>query len=158
MSDHTDPDLERYLLLLAARRHTFHHRMIYAPAAAALVSGTRIEELGPALEQWTPLAHAHAHREADGSVAGEIVHVDRFGNLVTNIHASELPSSPRITVGSTVIDQIRGHYGEVDVGSVLAIIGSTGMLEISVNRGSAAETLFVSKTDPVRVDAGPHVA
>jgi hypothetical protein len=84
---------------------------------------------------------------------GEVVHVDRFGNLVTNIDASQLRSDCRITVGSTVIDRVSDNYGEVEVGSVLAIAGSTGKLEISINRGSAAKKLFVSKTDPVRIEA-----
>jgi hypothetical protein len=137
--------------LLEARRHTFHSRLIYAPAAAALVRGVRLEELGPALREWTPLPRALANREPDDSVVGEVVHIDRFGNLVTNIDASQLPSRLRIMIGSTVIDRVSDHYGEVEVGGVLAIIGSTGKLEISINRGNAAKKLFVSRTDAVSV-------
>ncbi|OFW14151.1 MAG: hypothetical protein A3H29_15230 [Acidobacteria bacterium RIFCSPLOWO2_02_FULL_67_21] len=137
--------------LLEPRRHTFHSRLIYAPAAAALVGGVGLNELGPVLSEWTGLPHATASRESDGSVVGEIVHIDRFGNLVTNIDASQLPSRPRIMVGSTAIDRISDHYGEVAAGGVLAIVGSTGRLEISINRGNAAKKLFVSKTDPVTV-------
>lgn len=138
---------------LEARPFTFHSRLIYAPVAAALASGVRLSELGPALAQWVRLPHASARLEQDGRIAGEIVHIDRFGNLVTNIHASQLPSNPRITVGSTVIEGVSDHYGEVEAGGVLAIVGSTGKLEISINRGSAAKKLFVSRTDPVRIDA-----
>ena len=137
--------------LLEASRHTFHSRLIYAPAAAALAVGARLEELGPMLVQRMALPHALARSAADGSIVGEVVHIDRFGNLVTNIHASQLPENLRIIVGSTVIDHISHTYGAVEVGSVLAIIGSTGKLEISINRGSAAKKLFVSRTDPVRV-------
>ena len=140
--------------LLETRRHTFHSRFIYAPAAAALATGVRLEELGPTLSQWTQLPRALAAPEPDGSIAGEVVHIDRFGNLVTNIHGSQLPGHPRITVGSTVIDRVSDTYGDVEVGGVLAIVGSTGKLEISINRGSAAKKLFVSRTDPVRIDAG----
>ena len=145
--------IENREFLLEPRRHTFHARLIYASVAAALVSGVRLGELGPALSQWVRLPRASAQREPGGTVVGEVVHIDRFGNLVTNIHASQLPSSPRITVGSTVIDGVADHYGEVEAGGVLAIVGSTGKLEISVNRGSAAKKLFVSRTDPVRIDA-----
>jgi S-adenosylmethionine hydrolase len=145
--------VENTQFLFEARRHTFHSRLIYAPVAAALVSGVRLDELGSVLPQWTELPHALATREADGSIVGEVVHIDRFGNLVTNIHASQLPIRPRIRVGSTVIDRVSDHYGEVEVGEVLAIVGSTGKVEISVNRGNAAKKLFVSKTDPVRIDA-----
>lgn len=140
--------------LLEASRQTFHSRLIYAPAAAALAVGVRPEELGPTVSRWTPLPHALASPEPDGSIVGEVVHIDRFGNLVTNIHASQLPARPRISVGSTAIDCISDSYGDVERGAVLAIVGSTGRLEISINRGSAAKKLFVSRTDPVRVDAG----
>lgn len=139
--------------LLEATHHTFHSRLIYAPAAAALASGVRLDELGPAASEWTTLPHALAKVEPEGGIVGEVVHIDRFGNLVTNIQASQLPSHPRITVGSTVIDHITDAYGAVDAGGVLAIIGSTGRLEISVNRGNAAKKLFVSRADPVRVEA-----
>jgi S-adenosylmethionine hydrolase len=139
--------------LLEARRHTFHSRLIYAPVAAALTSGMRPTDLGPALTEWVRLSRASAQRDAHGTIIGEVVHIDRFGNLVTNVHASQLPSNPRFTVGSTVIDGIADHYGEVEVGGVLAIVGSTGMIEISINRGSAAKKLFVSRADPVRIDA-----
>lgn len=139
--------------LLEATKHTFHSRLIYAPAAAALASGASLDDLGPAASHWKPLPHALATAEPDGSTLGEVVHIDRFGNLVTNIQASQLPSNPRITVGSTIIDRLTDSYGAVEVGGVLAIIGSTGQLEISINRGSAAKKLFVSRTDPVRVEA-----
>jgi hypothetical protein len=91
--------------------------------------------------------------EGDGSIVGEVVHIDHFGNLVTNIDASQLPPHPRITVGGTAIDRVSDSYGDVEPGGVLAIVGSTGKLEISINRGSAAKKLFVSRTDPVRIEA-----
>jgi S-adenosylmethionine hydrolase len=155
--DHWAPtavvSVENERFLLEARRHTFHSRLIYAPVAASLVAGVRLNELGPPLPKWTPLRQAIVPRQADGSILGEVVHIDRFGNLVTNIHASQVPSHPRITVGSTVIERISDHYGEVAVGGILAIVGSTGQLEISINRGSAAKRLFVSRTDPVRIES-----
>ena len=138
--------------LLATTHQTFHSRLIYAPAAAALASGAPLSDLGPAVSDWTPLLHAIAKGEPSGSILGEVVHIDRFGNLITNIQASQIPSRPRITVGSTVIEGITRTYGSVESGSVLAMIGSTGKLEISINRGSAAKKLFVSRTDPVRVE------
>lgn len=140
--------------LFEARHHTFHSRLIYAPAAAALADRVRLEEMGPALSQWTRLPRALASPGPAGTIAGEVVHIDRFGNLVTNIQAAQLPERPRITVGGTVIDRVSDTYGDVEVGCVLAIIGSTGKLEISINRGSAAQKLFVSRTDPVHVATG----
>ncbi|MBI2828323.1 MAG: SAM-dependent chlorinase/fluorinase [Acidobacteria bacterium] len=141
-------------LLLEPRRHTFHSRLIYAPAAAALVNGARLDGLGAPTSTWTQLPHALGTVEGDGNIVGEVVHIDHFGNLVTNIDASQLPPHPRITVGSTAIDRVSDAYGDVEPGGVLAIVGSTGKLEISINRGSAAKKLFVSRTDPVRIEAG----
>jgi hypothetical protein len=141
-------------LLLEPRRHTFHSRLIYAPAAAALVNGARLGELGAPTSQWTQLPHALGTAEGAGRIVGEVVHIDRLGNLVTNIDASQLPAHPRITVGSTVIDRLSDTYDDVELGGVLAIVGSTGKLEISINRGSAAKKLFVSRTDPIRIEAG----
>lgn len=144
--------VENTAYLLPARRHTFHARLIYAPVAAALVGGTRLEELGPILSQCTQLPHAMASSGADGSVQGEVVHIDHFGNLVTNIRASQLPPPPLvIRVGDAVIDRVSENYADVEVGHVLAIIGTTGNLEISVNRDSAAKRLFVSKFQQVTV-------
>jgi S-adenosyl-L-methionine hydrolase (adenosine-forming) len=139
--------------LLEACRHTFHSRLIYAPVAAALVEGTHLEELGPALTRWTRLPHARATRESDGSLVGEVVHVDHFGNLVTNIFASQLPRHPRVTIANSTIDRISDNYGDVEADKLLAIVGSTGQLEISINRGSAAKRLFVSASTHVRVDS-----
>jgi S-adenosylmethionine hydrolase len=104
--------------------------------------------------QWTQLPHALGTAEGDGRIVGEVVHIDRLGNLVTNIDASQLPAHPRITVGSTVVDRLSDTYDDVEPGGVLAIVGSTGKLEISINRGSAAKKLFVSRTDPIRIEAG----
>lgn len=83
-----------------------------------------------------------------------MVHVDRFGNLATNVHASQLPAQPRLTIGQTVIEGIKSNYGDVDAGAVLEIVGSTGYVEISVNRCSASERLFVSGDAHLRGDAG----
>jgi S-adenosyl-L-methionine hydrolase (adenosine-forming) len=144
-----DPDY-----LIKPPRHTFHSRLIYAPAAAALVNGARLDKLGSPTSEWVRLPHASGTVESDGTIVGEIVHIDRFGNLVTNIDASQLPPHPRITVGSTVINRLSDAYSDVDRGGVLALVGSTGKLEISINRDSAAKKLFVSRTDPVRIEAG----
>lgn len=114
-----------------------------------------MEELGPPLTQWTQLPHAVASTEPDGSILGEVVHVDHFGNLVTNIRASQLPSPPlSITVGDAIMDRVCDNFADVEVGHVLAVIGTTGNLEISVNRDSAAKRLYVSKFQGVRVQPG----
>lgn len=79
------------------------------------------------------------------------MHVDHLGNLVTNIRASQLPTRFKIVVGDHSIDHVSERFADVGAGHLLAIIGSTGNLEISVNRGSAAERLFVSASEQVWV-------
>lgn len=145
--------VENETLLLPALRHTFHSRLIYAPVAAGLISGaSRLEELGTPMHQWTQLSHAVANTEPDGSILGEVVHIDHFGNLVTNIRIHQLPSPPlSIKVGDAFVDRVCENYSDVEVGHVLAIIGSTGNLEISINRGNAARRLFVSTSQQVFV-------
>lgn len=144
--------VENAALMLPARRHTFHSRLIYAPVAAALVTGTPIEQLGPALPQCIQLPHAIARSKPDGNILGEVVHIDHFGNLVTNIRASQLPPPPlTITVGDAIMKRVCDSYADVETGHVLAIIGTTGNLEICVNRDSAAKRLYVSKFQQVHV-------
>ena len=113
------------------RSTTFHGRDIFAPVAAALSNGIEIEEFGaeisdavrlPSLE--TPL---------------RIIHIDRFGNCVTNITRDRLPR--QIVVKGRTIREFRQFYGEGDDESLFAIWGSAGFLEISMNCGSAAQIL-----------------
>ena len=119
---------------------TFHGRDIFAPVAAALSNGVAIEEFGaeisdeirlPSLE--TPL---------------RIIHIDRFGNCVTNITRDRLDSESLIINGRT-IREFRRFYGEGDNESLFAIWGSAGFLEISVNGGSAARVLGANRGDEV---------
>ena len=118
---------------------TFHGRDIFAPVAAALSKGSAIEEFGeeitdevrlPSLE--TPL---------------RIIHIDRFGNCVTNITRDRMQGS--LVLKGRTIGEFRQFYGEGDEESLFAIWGSAGFLEISVNGGSAAKVLGVKRGDEV---------
>lgn len=77
---------------------------------------------------------------------------EHLGTSSPILTARNYQPDPRIIVGSTVIDRVSDTYSNVEVGSVLAIVGSTSKLEISINRSSAAKKLFVSRADPVRVE------
>ncbi|HEU4834467.1 MAG TPA: SAM-dependent chlorinase/fluorinase [Pyrinomonadaceae bacterium] len=116
---------------------TFHGRDIFAPVAAALSKGVAVEEFGveindgvrlPSLE--TPL---------------RIIHIDRFGNCVTNI--TQVVKG--LVVNGRTISEFREFYGEGDDESLFAIMGSAGFLEISVNGGSAAQVLGAKRGDEV---------
>jgi len=136
---------------LAPVSQTFHGRDIFAPAGAALAGGAALGELGPAVEHWVSLPHLVPAEDARGALVGQIVHIDRFGNLITNIAADDVPAEATIEIGDRAIHGVRRSYASVSRGELLAIIGSAGRLEISVNRGDAAAMLRVECGTDVRV-------
>jgi S-adenosyl-L-methionine hydrolase (adenosine-forming) len=114
---------------------TFHGRDVFAPAAAKLAAGAAIAEAGPAVTFATPAAPE----------PGRVVHVDRFGNLITDIAGDGLDPSCGVRVGRTRIVGISRTYDDVTRGRVLAYVGSGGTLEIAVREGSAASKLGVKR-------------
>jgi S-adenosylmethionine hydrolase len=129
---------------------TFHGRDIFAPAAAHLANGSKPEEFGPEIRDVEKPAFAKVV-EKDGVLVGEVLYVDGFGNVITNINAETLT---RLGVRDWLSVTLSGcklrlrfckAYGETPPQEPLALIGSHSYLEISVNQGSAAER-FGSKT------------
>lgn len=113
---------------------TFHGRDIFAPVAAYLSLGVRPEELGPELpgEELVSLAIPAPTRDERGT-EGEVIYVDRFGNLVTNLRPEDMPSGePLIEVEGVQIKGVKTSYEEAERGQVLAIWGSSGRLELSM--------------------------
>lgn len=119
---------------------TFHGRDIFAPAAAHISSGVSVYELGNGLPQGARLEIPAPSLEAD-EITGRVLYADSFGNLITNIPGEALGPGSTVYVGRHRIDGISGSYGEAEIGKLLAIIGSAGLLEISVNQGSAKDVL-----------------
>lgn len=133
---------------------TFHGRDIFGPVAAHLSLGAEPGGMGQALEKILALDLPRTLPEADG-LRGEVVYIDTFGNLVTNIRREELSaldgSAFEVTVGNAALTGIRKTYGMVEKGATAALIGSTGYLEVAVNCGSAAEALGARVGDSVSV-------
>jgi S-adenosylmethionine hydrolase len=119
---------------------TFHGRDVFAPAAAHLARGVPLEALGPAVEDPIRLASAGPAREGD-VVSGVVMHVDRFGNLITNVGASVAEGAVEVIVEALPVGPVRTTYSAVARGERLALVGSSGLLEIAVRDGSAAATL-----------------
>lgn len=139
---------------------TFHGRDIFAPVAAHLTLGVPLEEMGQCVDDYERVAVAMPSVE-QGAIGGVVVHVDRFGNLVTNISREDIEAlgkpcgeSLHVHVAETEIHGIHRTYAEVGVGDLLAVIGSGGFLEISANTGSAADVLGVGRRAPVRITCG----
>lgn len=127
---------------------TFHGRDIFAPVAAHLSKGVSLEDMGSPVTDLMTFAVPEVVA-ADRSVQGEVVYVDRFGNLITNISREQLApwqgksgfGPVRIHVGSAEIEGIARVCGDVPKGKPLALFGSAGYLEMAVNGGSALSTL-----------------
>lgn len=134
--------------------NTFHGRDIFAPAAAHLAKGTPLAEFGPKISQILTPGFASIVRRRD-SFLGEIIHVDDFGNVITNFRARELEamrteSSVIVKIGNAKLTlNLCKAYGDVEKQQPLAIIGSHNFLEISVNQGSAANVFNVEVGDEV---------
>jgi len=133
---------------------TFHGRDLFAPACAHLLAGGAIDELGPPVDNSVRLELPRA-RSVAGGVDGEVLHVDRFGNCTTSIRSEAIagrdPAALRVTVAGRDLRGLACTYGEVADGALVALIGSTGRLEIAVCNGSAAEALAVGCATPVVV-------
>ena len=126
---------------------TFHGRDIFAPVAAHLARGVPLEALGAGISQ------LHADSSAPASTRGEaiygrIVHIDRFGNAVSNVPADMLPAACRIEIGGKVLEGLAASYQDA---RVVALVGSAGLLEVAARNASAAETLGIRRGDPVVV-------
>ena len=137
---------------LAAVSRTFHGRDVFAPAVAHLATGVPAERFGPAVGDPVRLSWPTV-RAVAGAVAGAVLHVDRFGNLVTSIRAetlAELGGTPRIRLGGRALALV-GTYGDLEVGEAGALVGSSGRLEIAVRQGSAAARFKARRGTPLVV-------
>ena len=131
---------------------TFHGRDIFAPVAAHLSLGVPLEELGQPVERILALPPFQAERQADGSLAGRVVHIDAFGNLVTDVRCSDLPLHPVVEVAGERIEGVSTTYGQGR--GLVAVGGSSGYLEIAVVGGNAARYLKADVGLPVVVRPG----
>ena len=134
---------------------TFHGRDIFAPAAARLSLGMPADALGRELRSWVRLETLEPEM-AEGVIKARVISVDHFGNLVSNLsqdHFSQLAGSRpfRIAVGGSILKGIFRSYSDVREGEVLALFGSSGLLEISVRNGNCQQLLQVARGAPVEI-------
>lgn len=129
--------------------NTFHGRDIFAPVAAHLAAGASFSDLGEPLKELVTYRWAVPISDKDG-IQGWVVHIDRYGNLISNISESLIleagdPSQLKVYVGNTILEGIVSTFASVTDGEPAAYIGSSGMLEIGINKGNAREMLGVEK-------------
>lgn len=155
----------RRLVELTERRYarsavsrTFEGRDRFAPAAAWLAAGIDLFELGRPLTSWHTLTVPVPARRGDQMV-GEVLRIDRFGNLVTNVDRGTLKGFAggdpiTIVAGTQELSLVVETYAEVESGAVCALFSSSGHLEVAVNGGSAAERLSLGRGAPVTISRG----
>lgn len=171
----------RYHLAFVSR--TFHGRDLFAPVAAHLACGVPLTNLGEPVARLVAFPVPGISVRPGGALSGQVIHVDRFGNLITSIgqllwrgddllaqpafstsgdEDGALWSSPflaieaRVRVGGRCIEGIRPTYGDAPAGGLLALVGSVGHLEIAVAGGSAAQTLGTGVGGEVILEAKGH--
>ncbi|HVC19401.1 MAG TPA: SAM-dependent chlorinase/fluorinase [Vicinamibacterales bacterium] len=137
---------------------TFEGRDRFAPAAGWLARGVDLAALGRAAGDWRPLDIPQPVA-GDRELAGEVLRVDHFGNLVTNIDRGTFDRFARhgaiqIRAGQHAIEHLVTTYGDVAPGAICALFGSTEQLEIAANAASAALVLGLGRGAPVRVARG----
>ncbi len=132
---------------------TFHGRDVFAPVVGHLAAGVPLERVGQAMRSLDKPFSFPPPGEENGCPAGEVLHVDTYGNLITNLPGAVLPTRFRVHVGSTVIEKApHAHYQAVPSGRPLSLTGSAGLLEVSVRDGSAAKELGVARGARVRIE------
>lgn len=167
--------LQNSKYLLSDVSSTFHGRDIFSPAGAHLARGVPIEELGPALNKLVWLDSPRFEVKTD-SIHGEVIYIDRFGNMVTSIGhlawgeddtlivnpvfnavfdegvsfpEAIHPESCQVQIGDLELDSLCFSYSNVAKGSTLALVNSARHLEIAVNQGNASQNLDVGVGEPV---------
>ena len=135
---------------------TFHGRDIFAPAAAHLAAGVPLASLGSRKDP-SRLVHLdwpRPRRDENGWRAA-IIHVDHFGNLITNLEGAELTGQPevwRVRLGDRTIEGIKPTFAQVATGEGVAYIGSSGYLELAIRQGNAAAAWQASAGDELLVE------
>jgi S-adenosylmethionine hydrolase len=139
---------------------TFHGRDVFAPVAAALSTGVKPRELGSEIHDYVRLQSLKAETKQNGEIRGRIIHIDRFGNCITNITKNELTpemidGGAKLRVKGELIKSFQNYFAEEtkDRSKIFAVWGSAGFLEIAAAGKSAAKILNVRRGDSVVVSA-----
>jgi S-adenosylmethionine hydrolase len=139
---------------------TFHGRDVFGPVAGHLAAGTPIEQVGPAVSNPIRFDTESVRRCSEREWEAKVLHVDRFGNLTTNMSGRELdqvlthvdgdPTQIVVVVEGVVLPLVRSYF-DLPEGEGCALLGSSGRLEVAVNRGNASRVFGAGRGAPVRV-------
>ena len=118
---------------------TFHGRDIFAPVAAHLASGVAPSRMGKIVTDYVRPPFERPRQTGARTWTGQVLKVDHFGNVITNFHAVDFPALEQMTIGRAKARRLVRSYAEARAGELVAIAGSSGYLEVSLNQGSAAK-------------------
>ena len=139
---------EHYYLQPVSR--TFHGRDVFAPVAAWLSKGWQTASMGEEITDYKKFAMPKP-KSADGVTKGIVLRVDSFGNLITNFRAEDLPESAlsngevKFQIGTHAVSRMVPTFASGEAGEPVAYVGSSGFVEIAVNKGSASRTLSIGR-------------
>ena len=130
---------------------TFHGRDVFAPVAAHIANGRSLARIGKLITD--PLISSSPEPVGDikRGWTGSVLHVDHFGNVITNLPASDFPRPFVMTLGAKKVTRLAGDYQSFGPGELFAIAGSSGYLEISARESSAAKILGVKRGDSAKL-------
>ena len=138
---------------------TFHGRDVFAPVAGWLSKNWQPASMGEVIEDFKRFAMPKP-KEADGLLKGVVMKVDGFGNLITNFRVEDLAADAvekgevKLQVGTHPVTRMVGMFASGNPGEPVAYIGSSGYLEVAVNKGNASKTLGVGRGTPVLLTKG----
>jgi S-adenosylmethionine hydrolase len=133
---------------------TFHGRDVFAPVAGYLSLGINPNELGPPMTSWVQPNWPAPVKTPQG-IAGEVIFVDHFGNLISNIAGATLPaggSAAQVRVNGVPVPRRVRTYADAGPGDLVALVSSSGLLEVALVQGNAARRLGAVPGTPVDVE------
>jgi len=144
---------DRYFLKPTSQ--TFHGRDVFAPTAAHLAAGIPPSRFGKRIHDYLRLDFSRPRRTGKHVWTGLVLHVDRFGNLVTNFHLDEFPGVAargfEMNVGLEKLSRLVANFSEAQPGELVAIVGSSRYLEVVANQASAAKRLGCGAGAPIEL-------
>jgi hypothetical protein len=123
---------------------------VFAPAAAKLAAGARLEDLGPEIRDPVQFSLPQPARSGRGAI-GSVIYVDRFGTLISNIPGEWADRETVVQVKRRASAPLKNTFGDVAPGQLVAFVGSGGTIEMAIRNGSAATTLGAGVGTEVRI-------
>ena len=120
---------------------TFHGRDVFARVAAYLSKGINPNEFGAEIKDFIHIKNAIPRKISEREIEAEIIHIDHFGNLITNLKQTDLPENFTLKINGKIINKLQSFFAEAETSELFMILGSAGFLEVAAFRTSAATLL-----------------